>query len=619
MYETLCMGCMKEKGDAPVCPHCGFREDMPHGAAYLPLRTLIAQRYLVGRVLSANGESVLYIGFDTMSQKRVDIREYFPDTLSSRAPDGITVQVMEGRQIPFKANMGDYMDMMRKLTRMRTLACVVQVLALAEENNTIYAVLEHVDAVTLREYLVRKGTMLSWQEASDLLMPAVKTLRLLHQDGILHRGLSVDTLYVTPYDTVKIGGFSISAVRAARTELAAELFPGYSAPEQYSAVSPHGPWTDVYAMCAVFYTVLTGQRPPEALVRSPEKQLMSPRERNETVPPYVSEAILKGLSVDSQKRMQDMDALAASLTGIPTAQEQEPAAEETTKPAHPTVHRPSYQGREEATAYYHPAVHKPQPETKSTVEQAEIEEETVDPEEGKQAERRRTRKLVMNSMLIALPILLLALILTFWMLFGGRSTSDKKEESSDIAASDEWLVSSYPQDGSSTNEQNQQSSATVSREDSAEESKQSSAESSEESKNEVYVMDNFIGQKYADVIANAKNREIYIFEEPEYINSPDQPEGYIISQDVTPGIEITTGTRVKLTVSLGNSIVTLPPYEKVLESTYTAQLDSLGVKYKVVYKTGTDYPAGYVVGTSSPDGTFDLSTNTVLEVYVSAD
>ena len=616
MYETLCMGCMRDKGNAPVCPHCGFREDMPHGAAYLPLRTLIAQRYLVGRVLSANGESVSYIGFDTMSQKRVDIREYFPDTLAGRGPDGVSVRVMEGRQIPYKANMGDYTDMMRKLTRMRTLACVVQVLALAEENNTVYAVLEHVDAVSLREYLVRKGTMLSWQEASELLMPAVKTLRLLHQDGILHRGLSVDTLYVTPYDTVKIGGFSISAVRAARTELAAELFPGYSAPEQYSAVSPHGPWTDVYAMCAVLYTALTGQRPPEALVRSPEKQLMPPRERNETVPPYISEAILKGLSVDSQKRMQDMDALAASLTGIPTAQEQEPAAAEPEKPAHPTVRRPVYQGREEATAYYHPAPHKPQAETHSA-EPEQDPGEAVNPEEGKQAERRRTRRLVMNSMLIALPILFLALLLTFWMLFGGRGSQTRQEEdSSDTTASDEWLVSSYPRDESGSSSQ---ASAPVSSGTSSEESRQSSAESSEESQAEVYVMDNFLGKKYADVIADAKNRELYIFEEPEYLYSSDQPEGYIISQDVTPGIEISAGTRVKLTVSLGSSVVTLPPYEKVLESTYTAQLDSLNVKYKVVYKTGTNYPAGYVVGTSSPDGTVDISTSSVLEVYVSAD
>jgi beta-lactam-binding protein with PASTA domain len=610
------MGCMKDRGEATICPHCGYEEGTPQYASYLPPRTMIGNRYLVGRVLNYNGEGVLYIGFDTMNQRRVDIREYFPDTLVSRDSDGKTVRVTEGRQIAFKANMGDYIEMMQKLTRLRTISCLVQVYGLLEENQTVYAIREHLEAISLREYLVRKGTMLSWQEAADLLMPAVKTLRLLHQDGILHRGLSADTLFVTPQGTIKIGGFSISAVRAARTELAAELFPGYSAPEQYSPVSPHGPWTDVYGICALFYTALTGQRPPEALIRSEDKQLMSPRERNETVPPYVSEALLKGLSLNIQQRIQDMDALLAVLTGIPVAQEQDAAVKkEDPEPVRvEPIRRPSYRKNEEKTAYYHPAPSHSKTHLK--------EEEKIDPqEEGRAAERRRTRKLVMNSMLIALPILLLALILTFWLLFGGRNQETEKNpsESSDtIVASDEWLVSSYAESSHSSNNTETRPNSESSQDDNSR-PESSRKESSEESKSETYQMENFVGQKYADVVADAKNREIYLFADPEYRYSDEQPEGYIIDQDVTAGLEISKGTRVTLTVSKGSQKIQLPAYEKQTEQAYLTKLDALGVPYRVVYKTDSDYPAGYVVGTSASDNQYDLSSGVPLDVYVSMD
>ena len=74
MKRNLCMGCMQEKGDDPVCPHCGYEEGTPHFASYLPPHTMIDDRYLVGKVLSYNGESVVYIGYDTMSGRRVDVR-----------------------------------------------------------------------------------------------------------------------------------------------------------------------------------------------------------------------------------------------------------------------------------------------------------------------------------------------------------------------------------------------------------------------------------------------------------------------------------------------------------------------------------------------------------------
>ena len=614
MKRNLCMGCMQEKGEDPVCPHCGYEEGTPHFASYLPPNTMIDDRYLAGKVLSYNGESVIYIGYDTMSGRRVDIREYFPDTLAARNSDGRSVRVNEGRQIQFKAYMGDYLEMIRKLSRMRTLSCVVQVQGVVEANNTVYAVMEHIDGTTVRQYLNERGAMLTWQEASDLFLPMLKTLRLIHQDGLIHRGISADTILVTRNHTVKIDGFAISAVRAARTELVAELFPGFSAPEQYSTISPHGTWTDVYAVSALLYTVLTGQRPPEALIRSPEKKLMPPRERNETIPPQVSDTILEGLDLSIRGRIQDMDTLIGRLTGeLRPVQE---AAASKSGPEPPVIVIPEGDWPDEPegnTAYYRPA-------QQGNAIPPESRKPAAGPRRGETAdeEKARTRKLVLTSMAITLPILLLALILTFWILFGGRNRNPGNSSSETFegsTVSDEWLVPSRE-------ESDRSEPGSMSPSSQEESSAESSAVSSEpeESSAEPIRMANFVGQKYADVLADAKNKAVYIFSEPEYVYSDQYAEGIVADQDVTPGIEITEGTRVSLKVSKGSQYVTLPSYEKKKEKEYLDELSAMGITNVIVsYREDPLFKQdGYVVGTSlGADGRYDITKKPVLEIYVS--
>ena len=212
-------------------------------------------------------------------------------------------------------------------------------------------------------------------------------------------------------------------------------------------------------------------------------------------------------------------------------------------------------------------------------------------------------------MAITLPILLLALILTFWILFGGRGnhggTSQASSESTGV--SDEWLVPSREEEsrGSQT---------------SPESSRQEESSEPEESSAEPLLMENFVGQKYADVVASAANKAIYIFDEPEYVYTDEYPEGIVADQDVTPDIEITEGTRVKLKVSQGSQYVELPSYDKMMEQDYLSELARLGITNVMVRyrKDALFKQAGYVVGTSmDAEGKYDITKAPLLEVYVS--
>lgn len=585
MNENLCMGCMRDKGEAEVCPFCGYSDASPRFPSYLPPHTVINNRYIVGRVLSYNGESVTYIGYDVIGERKVKVHEYFPDTLVTRGEDGKSVAVNPGRQIQFKAYMSDFIEIAEKLSRMRTLTCITQVLAICYQNNTVYSILEFVEGIPLKTYLEKRGVMLTWTETSDLLLPLIKTLSIIHEEGLIHRGISTDSVILSRSKIVKLDGFSISAVRAAHTELVAELFPGFSAPEQYSTVSPHGPWTDVYAICALLYTCVTAQTPPEALIRSNSRPLLPPRDRNETVPPRVSQAIMQGLSLSTTERIQNIEELLAKIGG------------------------PFQQGLvgNDAPTVSMRAQMPPSRLPTSTLPRIPVETERQ--QEEKEEKDSSNKRLVLWSMGITLPILLVILIFTFWFLFGKDRHKQPEEDTTSIVDS---LFESDPfRDGSELHSSSESSESESSSSESSDESSESS-----ESKT-IHQVSNFVGQDYKIVTGDSDNQKLYIFDPPEYVYDDQYPEGAITYQSVAAGTEFDKTMPIKFKVSKGSANVLIPAYEKKTQAEYTAKLDELGIKYTILYRWDNSYPEGYVVGTDHMVGSkYNTQTGGTIEVYV---
>lgn len=596
VHKNLCMGCMNERGDEPICPFCGYTEGTLHFPSYLSPKTMLADRYLVGKVLSYNGEGVTYIGYDTLSERRIKIREYFPDHLAARSSDGQTVQPFQNRQIQYKAYLSDFIEIFQKLSKMRTLTCLVRVLGMEMANHTVYAIMEYVEGPTLRKYLDKKGAMLTYSETIDLLLPVIKTMQLIHEEGLLHRGLSSETLLVSENGLLKIDGFAISAVRAARTELVAELYPGFSAPEQYTTVSPHGKWTDVYALSALLYTCLTGQPPMEALIRSENHPLPSPRERNETVPAAAAEAIIKGLSMPIGNRLPDVETLIALLAQVELPR----SSEAPTRPI-AILHKNEYI----------PPSEPPRRISQSSVS-TQSPRKTLPPvrvDVGKKevnVERQESRRLFIWSTLISLGVLLLILIFTFWYLFGGRN---QREASTSVPGTDDW--------SSFSSEENSFSSSVVSYGPSGEPS------SSASSGGELLPVDEFIGKVYEEVVNDSSYEGVYVFRLGEEVYHEEQAAGVIVGQDIKAGTLTARPTEIVLKVSKGSRYLALPDYEKQTLESYEALLKSLSVEipYTIAYRSDTGYPAGYVVeilGVLSGNR-YDISTMPAIQLIVSQD
>lgn len=315
--DHLCMSCMREIGDENQCPYCGFHADSPQLAPYLPLRTVVAERYLAGKLLDYNGDGATYMGWDLEMNAPVTIREFLPDSIAERRED-LTLVPMAGCEITYRDCYQSFLELWRKLARMRGLSALILVFDIVEDHGTAYAISEYMEGVSLREYLLRSPSgYLSWEQARILFMPVLSTLGTLHSAGIIHRGISPTTLIVGKNGKMRITGFSIRQARTARGDLTAQLFPGYAAIEQYGFEGQQGPWTDIYAFSAVLYRTLIGSTPLEATSRVTNDRLMVPGKFAEQLPAYVINALMNGLQILPEDRTRTVDQLRAELSAAP--------------------------------------------------------------------------------------------------------------------------------------------------------------------------------------------------------------------------------------------------------------------------------------------------------------
>lgn len=314
------MSCMKDIGTEKQCPYCGFHADSKQIEPYLPIRTVLGNRYLVGKLLEYNGDGATYMGLDLSTRESVNIREFFPEGIALRDPKTLNVYVAQGNEKIFGECLLSFTEMWRKLMRLSGLSALIKVKDILEGNGTCYAVTENIDGITLREYLLRNNVgYISWEKARPLLMPVLSTLGTLHASGIIHRGISPSTLVVASDGKIRITGFSISQVRSARSELKCQLYNGYAAFEQYGFDGRQGTWTDIYGFGAVLYRTLIGTDPIDATERVTNDRLMVPGKFAEQLPAYVINGLVNALQILPEDRTRTVEELRAELSASPSA------------------------------------------------------------------------------------------------------------------------------------------------------------------------------------------------------------------------------------------------------------------------------------------------------------
>lgn len=308
----LCMGCMSRLDENGKC-RCGYDENAPTDSACLPVRTVVGNRYLVGRMISMNGEGITYICFDTENEERAFIEEYMPQNMAKRNELTGEVTPLSGYEAQYKCLMTDFYDLFDALRNFRHNDYIIPVTDVIYDKNTAYAVHKYVKTISYGDYLTHNGGEFTWPQVKKLFMPLFTTLTYLHSNGFVHRGLSPESIRVNAKGQLMLSGFGTASLYTKGSAIEPELSEGYSAPEQYSSSSWQGEWTDVYSIAAVLYKSLTGTLPVSAAERRENDTLCPPEELEQNVPSNVSDAIMNAMQLSVEYRTQSIDDFTAEL------------------------------------------------------------------------------------------------------------------------------------------------------------------------------------------------------------------------------------------------------------------------------------------------------------------
>ena len=321
--NILCPYCMAElPAGASGCSHCGRAFAGRSQAGALPVGTLLAGRYTVGEMLRIDGEGILYRGVENRGRFRVTIKEYLPITLSAERGADCQLRAKPGSEVLLKTTRMDFADLYRSIQRITPATGLEAVLDVVEANNTVYAVLENPGGVPLDQWLEKQKRPVAPEAAMAMLQPVLNGVAAMHQVGLVHRGICPENIRVLDNGRARLAGYATIGLRTAGSGLHGQLYEGYSAPEQYSAVEFEGRYTDVYSLSAVFYRMVTGQTPVPAAQRLVADANPAARRLNPGLPAYVSDALELGLQLDPARRIQTVPQLGRALSSPEAAGEE---------------------------------------------------------------------------------------------------------------------------------------------------------------------------------------------------------------------------------------------------------------------------------------------------------
>lgn len=554
---NLCYGCMNpiEEG-TEICPECGYHVGAPHLPSYLAPGITLNDRYIVGKLKSYNGESADYIGYDTITESKVIIKEYMPDTLCTREKGGSVINVNQNCMPQYKTYLSEFAELSKVLSKMRTLNHINAAIDMFGDNNTAYVVFGYLEGMTIGEYLKMNAGELEWEEVKKLFPPIFTTLSLVHNAGLVHRGISPENIIITDSGELKLTGFCISDARTANTELASEIYNGYAAPEQYNSNNWQGTWTDVYGISALLYRILTGVIPTDATSRMSNDNLIEPAQLNPNIPRNVSKVIMNGMNMNGEMRIQTITELVTQL-----------------------FEQPEYNSKRLSSS------------STQTI--------TI-PKQG-QSSAKSNKPISRHGLFIMIMVVILCIgMFGLVMLIVYMDDSSGEMQKSDL--------STFTQisEGIPTETTPLQTLAPM------QETVTTTTATSDNGI--VYVMNDLSGKNY-EIVSKSDSYNLRFTAEFEY--NDNFPKGTIFQQSIPANEVYKENSEILVKVSMGPRYIEIPDYLTMEKKAYFDKLNSLGIKYEEEELETMDTLEGYVTKTSKEPGEkLDAEAGETLIVYV---
>lgn len=323
--EFYCSRCMRPVEDEEdICPHCGYDPYHDSDTHLLEEGTLLNNgRYQIGAVIGSGGFGITYAAWDRKFDQPVAIKEYYSRNLCERnTTEDDTVTVNPDSEYIYQKGLDRFIREAKILNTLENVKNVVPVIEWFEANNTAYIVMKYIRGITLEEYVQKNN--IQPQKLIAMMREIIDSLILIHQQGILHRDISPTNIMVQEDGTMILIDFGAAALEDQISQgkgKTAIFNRRYAPPEQYDESGMQGPWTDVYALSATIYHMICNEPPLESIARTGKDTLKSPDELGIHLKKYQNKAIMQGLTLKPDKRIQSMDIFRSVLYNLPMPEE----------------------------------------------------------------------------------------------------------------------------------------------------------------------------------------------------------------------------------------------------------------------------------------------------------
>lgn len=253
------------------------------------------ESYIIEDVKGQGGFGITYSARRVSDGLHVAVKEYYPRQLSmQRAQDGSVTSTHPNQKL-YEGGMKSFLDEATALSKLKDIPSVVKALSYFQANKTAYLVMEYIEGISLKNYVLHKELF----KAYDLL-PVYKTLLedidRMHRTGLLHRDIAPDNIMLTNEGTLRLIDFGSARSVENGKSMTVVLKPGFAPIEQYMTHG-QGTYTDVYGACATLYYCLTGKVPVEAMKRLDEDPMVPANQYGAGLTQRQEEVLMRGLAL----------------------------------------------------------------------------------------------------------------------------------------------------------------------------------------------------------------------------------------------------------------------------------------------------------------------------------
>lgn len=285
--------------------------------------TLQGGKYRIEAIIGEGGFGNTYRGTNTEFNEQIAIKEFFMRGVTERDNTTSNVSVSNVTNTDsFQQQKEKFKKEARRLRKFDN-PYIVRVHDLFEENGTAYYIMDYIDGESLSDRMKRTGCPLTEGEVRKYLPQILAALKNMHDEGLWHLDLKPGNVMVDRNDNVKLIDFGASKqvdaqAGGAKTKTAVAYTSGFAPREQVEMSYENlGPWTDIYALGATLYALLTNHKPPVPAEIDDDES--SDKHEALPFPNSVSAAmrsfVLSMMNTNRKRRPQSIDALMAILQG----------------------------------------------------------------------------------------------------------------------------------------------------------------------------------------------------------------------------------------------------------------------------------------------------------------